>query len=213
MLSENGLTVLSLISWSENGDIVYEIAKLLIEKGANVDGPGDTGFDYVHYPLLHAVESNNLPLVQLLIDHNVNLDIQDSESRTPFTIAESNNNQQMLDLLSANGSITDITHFMKKVKRAIETEDKEWMADHIHYPISAMLPGENKITMNDKQQFISYFEQIFHPAFKEKIKASNVDDLSTNQYGTMLGNGWIWVENFSTDNTIAYQIYAINNDQ
>ena len=95
MNSEEGFTVLSLSCQLGN----YDISKLLIEHGANVDGIGDTGFDYIHYPLLHAVESNNIELVQLLIDNNCKIDVRDKQGETPFTIAERNKNQQMTDLL------------------------------------------------------------------------------------------------------------------
>ena len=96
--SEEGFTVLSLSCRLNN----YEIAKLLIENGAKVDGEGDTGFDYIHYPLLHAVESNNIKLVQLLIDNNCKIDVRDKQDETPFTIAKRNNNQQIHDLLLEN---------------------------------------------------------------------------------------------------------------
>ena len=94
--SEEGFTVLSLSCRLNN----YDISKLLIESGAKVDGVGDTGFDYVHYPLLHAVESNNIKLVQLLIDNNCKIDIINEQNETPFTLAEHNENQQILDLLT-----------------------------------------------------------------------------------------------------------------
>ncbi|MDR1761754.1 MAG: ankyrin repeat domain-containing protein [Bacteroidales bacterium] len=96
MNSEEGFTVLSLSCILNN----YDITKLLIEKGAKVDGLGYTeGTDYVHYPLLDAVESNNIKLVQLLIDNNCKIDIQDKQGNTPFSIAKHNNNQQIYDLL------------------------------------------------------------------------------------------------------------------
>jgi ankyrin repeat protein len=204
MLNEEGQTVLSSVSYLEDLDMAYNIAKLLIEKGAKVDGLGHTeGTDYVYYPLLRAVENNNIKLVQLLIDHHCNIDVQDMQGETPFTIAKRNENQQIQDLL--------LLSFMKKIKLSIEKGDKEWIADHIHYPISVSLNGEKKITIDNKQQLISNFEQIFYPAYIEKIKESKVDDLSTNQYGTMLGSGWIWVNDFSTDGHVDYKIYAINN--
>lgn len=96
MNSEEGFTVLSLSCRLNN----YDITKLLIEKGAQVDGLGYTeGTDYVHYPLLYAVESNNIKLVQLLIDNNCKIDIKDKQGETPFTIAERNENQQIHDVL------------------------------------------------------------------------------------------------------------------
>jgi FOG: Ankyrin repeat len=99
--SESGYTVLSL-SCSLNN---YDISKLLIESGAEVDGEGDTGFGYIHYPLLHAVESDNIKLVQLLIDNNCTIDINDNQGGTPFTIAENNENQEILDLLTKTISL------------------------------------------------------------------------------------------------------------
>ena len=96
--SEEGFTVLSLSCRLNN----YDIAKLLIENGAKVDGVGDTGFDYIHYPLLHAVESNNIELVQLLIENNCKIDVRNKQDETPFTIAEHNKNQQMTNLLLEN---------------------------------------------------------------------------------------------------------------
>ena len=93
--SEEGFTVLSLSCKLGN----YDISKLLIERGAEVNGAGDTGFDYIHFPLLHAVESDNIKLVQLLIDNNCKIDIIDKQGETPFTIAKRNKNQKMTDLL------------------------------------------------------------------------------------------------------------------
>ena len=94
--SETGCTVLSISCRLNN----YDISKLLIESGAIVDGLGDTGFGYINYPLLHAIGSNNIKLVQLLIDNNCTIDINDNQGDTPFTIAKRNNNQEMLDLLT-----------------------------------------------------------------------------------------------------------------
>jgi ankyrin repeat protein len=99
--SEEGFSVLSLSCKLGN----YDISKLLIESGADVNGLGDTGFDYIHFPLLHAVESNNIKLVQLLIDNNCKIDVIDKQGETPFTIAERNNNQKMTDLLRENSLI------------------------------------------------------------------------------------------------------------
>jgi len=94
--NEEGFTVLSLSCILND----YDISKLLIESGAKVDGVGDTGFDYIHYPLLNAIEKNNIKLVQLLIDNNCKIDIINKQNETPFTIAERNRNQQIFDLLT-----------------------------------------------------------------------------------------------------------------
>jgi len=94
--TESGLTVLS-VSCRNGGN--YDIAKLLIENGAEVDGLGDMGSDYSIYPLMEAVQSNNIALVQLLIDNNCTVDISDMEGATPLSVATQNNNPQMLEIL------------------------------------------------------------------------------------------------------------------
>ena len=94
-IDESGYTVLSLSCDVNN----YDIAKLLIESGADVNGLGDLGFDYVIYPLLHAVRSNNIKIVQLFIDNNCKIDVRDTQDETPFKVAERNENQEILDLL------------------------------------------------------------------------------------------------------------------
>ena len=102
--TESGLTVLS-VCCRDGGN--YDIAKLLIENGAEVNGLGDMGADYIVYPLLEAVQSNNIALVQLLIENNCTVDIVDNEGRTPFSIAAEINNPQMMELLQKHVNPND----------------------------------------------------------------------------------------------------------
>jgi len=96
--NEDGFTALSLSCRLNN----YTISKLLVENGAKVNGEGDTGTDYIHYPLLHAVENNNLELIKLLIDNGAKIDIRDKQDETPFTIADRIQNEEISDLLLEN---------------------------------------------------------------------------------------------------------------
>jgi len=97
-----------------------------------------------------------------------------------------------------------ISEFMQKVKNAIAENDKEWLANHISYPLNTTLNGQEKIIVENRQQLIDNFEQIFFPSYKEQIEKHSVSDLFSNWQGTMLGNGEIWVgENI---------IIAINNN-
>ena len=101
MNSENGLTILS-VCCRHGGN--YNIAKLLFEYGANVDRLNNTETDYIIYPLIEAVQNDNIQLVQLLIDNNCNLDIRDNEGNTPLSIAKQNNNPQLLELLQKHNT-------------------------------------------------------------------------------------------------------------
>lgn len=102
------------------------------------------------------------------------------------------------------GSDQNIENLMKKIKQSIADGEKEWLANHIRYPIKTALNGKKETTVKNKQQFIDNFEQIFYPAYKEKIKKLCVCNMFYNMQGIMLGNGEIWID--------GEKIIAINNE-
>jgi hypothetical protein len=112
-----------------------------------------------------------------------------------------------------SGTDEDVENFMKKVKSAILKGDKEWMASHIRYPISASLNGKKSTKIKSKQQLIDNFDKVFYQAFKDNIKSSCVCNMFNNYQGTMLGSGIIWITDNSNTTKVKldYQIIAINN--
>ena len=100
----------------------------------------------------------------------------------------------------AEDIIFDDVEFMQKVKNAIAESNKEWLANYISYPLKTTLNGQEEIIVENRQQFIDNFEQIFFPAYKEQIEKHSVNNLFSNWQGTMLGNGEIWI---SENNVIA----------
>jgi len=102
-----------------------------------------------------------------------------------------------------SASDKDVEKFMRQVKLSIAEGDKEWIANNIRYPLKTTLNGQEKITINNKQQLIDNFEQIFYPAYKEEIEKHCVCNMFYNSQGIMFGNGEIWI---SGD-----EIIAINN--
>jgi len=98
---ETRFTVLSLACVNDN----FDIAKLLIEHGANVDGEGDNeATDYSHYPLVYAVQSGNIKLVQLLLDNGAKIDVANREGGTrytPLSVAQQADNKEIYNLLRA----------------------------------------------------------------------------------------------------------------
>jgi len=92
------------------------------------------------------------------------------------------------------GTNEEIEGFMKKVKQSIANGNKEWLSAHINYPLKVKLNGQKDMTIKNKQQFIDNFDQIFYPAYKEKIKKLCVCYMDYNWRGIMLGNGHIWTD-------------------
>jgi hypothetical protein len=103
---------------------------------------------------------------------------------------------------------------MKHVKTSILNSDKEWIANHINYPLKTTLFKGKAITIKNKKQLIDNFDQIFHQEFKDKIKSLCVCNMFNNYQGVMLGDGQIWINNRpnSTDDTFNYIITAIFNE-
>ena len=54
--------------------------------------------------LYYAVESNNLPVAQLLIDNGADVNAKNGDGRTPLRIAQGYGNFSMAELLIENGA-------------------------------------------------------------------------------------------------------------
>ncbi|MBP9022801.1 MAG: ankyrin repeat domain-containing protein [Spirochaetes bacterium] len=70
---------------SEKIDIArYKIAKLLIEKGANINAINDSH----ETPLNWAVDTSNIRGVKLLVEHKADINIKDNDGKTPYDLTE-----------------------------------------------------------------------------------------------------------------------------
>lgn len=109
------------------------------------------------------------------------------------------------------GTSNEVEEFMEKVKTAILTDNKEWIANHVHYPTRQVL-DKGFTSINYKQQLIKYFDQVFTKQFKEKIKNAYTTNLFNKNGAVMLGSGEIWVGNTSNSTSEKYDfcIIAIN---
>lgn len=106
------------------------------------------------------------------------------------------------------GSTEEVEGFMKQVKNAILSNDKEWIANHMHYPTRHVL-NKGFTSINNKYQFIKYYNQIFTKKFKDKIKSDLTTNLFDRNGEVMLGSGEIWIGN-STSKKNNFLITAIN---
>lgn len=58
------------------------------------------------------------------------------------------------------GSDVDAENFVKKVKMAISQNDKNWLGDHIFYPLTTLISGTKPTVIKNKAQFLVQFEKI-----------------------------------------------------
>ena len=82
---------------------------------------------------------------------------------------------------------------MATVKQAIVTNNKQWLAVHVQYPLHNVLKkGYPKV--KNKVLFVQYFDQIITPEFKKKVADDYTTNLFVKEDAVMLGDGEIWVK-------------------
>ena len=84
--TEYGWSLLGLTTLIEDTATSVEIAELLVKAGANLQGCGYLGFDYVIYPLLFAVKNNKIPLAKYLIDSGADINVVDIQGDSISTL-------------------------------------------------------------------------------------------------------------------------------
>lgn len=75
------------------------ISNILIEHGANVDGYQTPYLERSIFPLLEAIKSNKIELVELLLNHGAKIDIEDKEGNTPISLAHDLHQNNIVELL------------------------------------------------------------------------------------------------------------------
>lgn len=89
--NEYGTTLLTFSAQYEQCNL---ISKMLIDKGADINGAGDLGFEgEAIYPLFEALYNNNLEMARYLIEKGCQLNIYTINELTPLDWAQENNKE------------------------------------------------------------------------------------------------------------------------
>ena len=83
----------------------HDVAQLLLAKGADVNAQSSIG----QTPLHISATRNDVALAQMLLDQGVDVNLTDKQQRRAVDWAMLHNNQNFVDLLTANGSETATT--------------------------------------------------------------------------------------------------------
>jgi uncharacterized protein len=73
-----------------------EIARVLIEHGANVNARASNDFT----PLHESAASGRIEFAKLLLEHGADVNARDGDGKTPLDYARSHNHEEMVELLS-----------------------------------------------------------------------------------------------------------------
>jgi len=81
--------------------------------------------------------------------------------------------------------------FFEQIRNAILTDDIDWLANSIAYPIVLRLPG-NEITVRNKHDLKKRSKLILNERMKSVVRTQSPDTLFKNWQGVMIGDGEIW---------------------
>jgi 26S proteasome non-ATPase regulatory subunit 10 len=93
--NEDGLCPL-VMSCSINS---YPVTCLLLQYGAKANGLGNLGGDYITYPLMVAVDKNNINMVKVLLKYGAKTKVKDRSGKSPIFVARRHKNVEMIKLL------------------------------------------------------------------------------------------------------------------
>src|SRR5690348_16191429 len=94
--NETGFTALTgAVSQNHN-----EVAKILVENGANVNYSYEGGFT----PLIHAAHAGNFELVKLLLEKGADPNAKNGEGKTPTAYAREKGHDRVIELLKTHGA-------------------------------------------------------------------------------------------------------------
>ena len=77
----------------------YPVTCLLLQYGAKANGLGNLGGDYITYPLMVAVDKNNINMVKVLLKYGAKTKVKDRSRMSPLSIARRHKNDEMIKLL------------------------------------------------------------------------------------------------------------------
>ena len=98
-----------------------------------------------------------------------------------------------------------------ELQGAVRTDDKTWLAAHLHYPVRYY--GRKDELIRSKAWFNKHYAIVIGPELKAALLAQDPEDIFENWQGIMVGEGSrnIWLRNFGADTEPKYEIITINN--
>lgn len=112
----------------------------------------------------------------------------------------------------------DEVRFLAELKRAVESNDKQWIARNILYGFHILHKGK-WLSLDSSDDFLRYYDVAFNDYVKKSIKAATPENVVKNGMGIRIGTGaiWFWTQGDGSGekdiNKVRWvvRIYKINN--
>lgn len=104
--------------------------------------------------------------------------------------------------------------FLGELKKKVVSDDREWVVNHVNFPIDVTVQGKRRHLRNPRQMMASY-DDAFNNNVKNAIISQDLNTVFKNWQGIMIGHGQIWImatcQPKNCDATMEYNISGINN--
>ena len=109
-----------------------------------------------------------------------------------------------------NPDLSTKQKFVVALQNAIRTDDKNWLADRMSYPVNYF--GKRKVVIRNRAAFIGNYSSFLSPKLRASVLAQDPANVFENWQGVMIGGGNqnIWVTKVGDADNAPYQIITIN---
>ncbi|WP_189609144.1 hypothetical protein [Pigmentiphaga litoralis] len=92
--------------------------------------------------------------------------------------------------------------FLVALQKASAANDRQAIANMVHYPFSTLLAARRKVLKTPKA-FLARYDDIMTPKVRAAIAAQTYETLFSNSNGLMIGSGQVWFTGKCVDATCA----------
>lgn len=131
--------------------------------------------------------------------------VEVAEVAEVIEVVEESKNTKQYEVAGINDS-EKFNNLFISIQEALESENKELIADSILYPLKVNTKDE-RFKIGDKEAFLRNYDEIFTDKVKNALSNQIIDELFVNYQGIMVGDGEIW---FSCLEDPQYGIITIN---
>jgi hypothetical protein len=102
--------------------------------------------------------------------------------------------------------------YFQKVRKAVLTNDKQWLSTQIALPLCCF-PDREHSPVRSREYFIQHYDEIVNPWLRAVIDRQDRQKLTKDWAGVVVGNGVMWIVPFGpVEGPVEkYRIFAIKN--
>lgn len=100
--------------------------------------------------------------------------------------------------------------FVRELQKAVRTDNRAWLADHVQYPLR--YHGRAATVIRNKAEFVRNYPTIVSDKLRASILAQEPEKIFENWQGMMVGDGGhnMWLRENGDGDAVRYEIVTIN---